>query len=83
MHTQYVFYVHSFIHLTGLQGELNAAQRDDEYVRKKLKLLEDEKNNLRQRYDEWEDEFKKKYGVCVCGFLKFMNKKQAMKEIFN
>uniref|UniRef100_A0A1A9ZC76 Uncharacterized protein n=1 Tax=Glossina pallidipes TaxID=7398 RepID=A0A1A9ZC76_GLOPL len=44
-----------------LQGELNAAQRDDEYVRKKLKLLEDEKNNLRHRYDEWEDEFKKKY----------------------
>lgn len=44
-----------------LQGELNAAQRDDEYVRKKLKLLEDEKDNLRHRYDEWEDEFKKKY----------------------
>lgn len=47
----------------GLQGELTAAHKDDEYVRKKLKLLEDEKTNLRHRYSENEDELKKKYGM--------------------
>ncbi|XP_073816029.1 uncharacterized protein isoform X2 [Musca autumnalis] len=44
-----------------LQGELNAAQRDDEYVRQKLKVLEDEKTNLRHRFHECEDELKAKY----------------------
>lgn len=46
----------------GLQAELSATQTDDEYVRKKLKLVEDEKDDLRHRYNEWEDEFKRKYG---------------------
>uniref|UniRef100_A0A1I8MJ69 Uncharacterized protein n=1 Tax=Musca domestica TaxID=7370 RepID=A0A1I8MJ69_MUSDO len=44
-----------------LQGELNAAQRDDEYVRQKLKVLEDEKTNLRHRFHDCEDELKAKY----------------------
>lgn len=48
--------------LKGLQGELCAAQKDDEYVRKKLKLLEEEKTVLRKRYDDNEDELKRKYG---------------------
>lgn len=47
---------------TGLQAELCATQIDDNYVRKKLKLVEDEKDDLRQRYNEWEDEYKRKYG---------------------
>lgn len=46
----------------GLQGELVAAQKDDEYVRKKLKLLEDEKIHLRHKYSDDEDEFRRKYG---------------------
>lgn len=46
----------------GLQGELTAAHKDDEYVRKKLKLLEDEKTSLRHRFSENEDELKRKYG---------------------
>ncbi|XP_018798750.1 PREDICTED: uncharacterized protein LOC108975007 isoform X2 [Bactrocera latifrons] len=44
-----------------LQGELRAAQKDDDFVRKRLKLLEDEKTNLRHKYSENEDEFRKKY----------------------
>lgn len=39
-----------------------AAQKDDEYVRKKLKLLEDEKIHLRHKYSDDEDEFRRKYG---------------------
>jgi len=46
----------------GLQGELSAAHKDDEYVRKKLKLLEDEKVILRHKYSENQDEFQNKYG---------------------
>lgn len=46
----------------GLQGELVAAQKDDEYVRKKLKVLEDEKIHLRHKYNDDEDEFRRKYG---------------------
>ncbi|XP_050329212.1 uncharacterized protein LOC126758845 isoform X1 [Bactrocera neohumeralis] len=44
-----------------LQGELRAAQKDDDFVRKRLKLLEDEKTSLRHKYSENEDEFRKKY----------------------
>lgn len=50
----------------GLQGELVAAQKDDEYVRKKLKLLEDEKIHLRHKYSDDEDEFRRKYGEYGC-----------------
>jgi len=41
---------------------LSAAHKDDEYVRKKLKLLEDEKVILRHKYSENQDEFQNKYG---------------------
>ncbi|XP_017023670.1 uncharacterized protein [Drosophila kikkawai] len=44
-----------------LQGELGAAHKDDEYVRKKLHLLEDEKVHLRHKYSEDQDEFQRKY----------------------
>ncbi|XP_004523193.1 uncharacterized protein LOC101451919 isoform X1 [Ceratitis capitata] len=44
-----------------LQGELRAAQKDDDFVRKRLKLIEDEKTTLRHKYSENEDEFRKKY----------------------
>ncbi|XP_036324823.1 uncharacterized protein LOC118738040 isoform X2 [Rhagoletis pomonella] len=44
-----------------LQGELKAAQMDDDFVRKRLKLLEDEKTSLRHKYSENEDEFRRKY----------------------
>uniref|UniRef100_A0A0A1WU21 Myosin-2 heavy chain n=1 Tax=Zeugodacus cucurbitae TaxID=28588 RepID=A0A0A1WU21_ZEUCU len=44
-----------------LQGELRAAQKDDDFVRKRLKLLEDEKTSLRHKYSENEDEFRRKY----------------------
>ncbi|XP_033239996.1 uncharacterized protein [Drosophila pseudoobscura] len=44
-----------------LQGELSAAHTDDEYVRKKLKFLEDEKVHLRHKYSEDQDEYRLKY----------------------
>ncbi|XP_054725546.1 uncharacterized protein LOC129235627 isoform X2 [Anastrepha obliqua] len=44
-----------------LQSELKAAQKDDDFVRKRLKLLEDEKVSLRHKYSENEDEFRRKY----------------------
>lgn len=63
-----------FLLHTGLQAELSATQIDDEYVRKKLKLVEDEKDDLRQRYNEWEDDFKRKHGIvkpkcCLLNFI--------------
>jgi len=46
----------------GLEGELVAAHKDDEFVKKKLKLLEDEKTVLRHKISENEDDYKRKYG---------------------
>lgn len=57
------------VFFAGLQAELSATQTDDEYVRKKLKLVEDEKDNLRHRYNEWEDEHKRKYGKYITEFV--------------
>lgn len=51
-----------FVDSLGLQGELRAAHKDDECVRKRLKILEDEKVSLRHRYFENEDELNQKYG---------------------
>lgn len=45
-----------------LQAELSAAHKDDEFVRKKLKIIEEEKTNLRHQYCDNEDELKRKYG---------------------
>ncbi|XP_067618623.1 uncharacterized protein [Eurosta solidaginis] len=44
-----------------LQSELEAAHTDDDFVRKRLKLLEEEKTSLRHKYSENEDEFRRKY----------------------
>ncbi|XP_055905108.1 putative leucine-rich repeat-containing protein DDB_G0290503 isoform X2 [Eupeodes corollae] len=44
-----------------LQGELGAAHKEDEFVRKKLKLLEDEKTTLRQKSFETEEDLQRKY----------------------
>ncbi|XP_055855477.1 inner centromere protein A isoform X2 [Episyrphus balteatus] len=44
-----------------LQGELGAAHKEDEFVRRKLKLLEDEKTTLRQKSFETEEDLQRKY----------------------
>ncbi|KAL5292548.1 hypothetical protein ACFFRR_011380 [Megaselia abdita] len=44
-----------------LQGELEAAHKEDEGVRKRLKILEDEKNKIRQKHFEDEESYSKKY----------------------
>lgn len=48
----------------GLQAELEAAHKEDEGVRKRLKILEDEKNEIRQKHFEDEESYSKKYGEC-------------------
>lgn len=55
----------------GLQGELEAAHIEDEGVRKRLKILEDEKDRIRQKHFEDEESYSKKYGE----FLQFLDSK--------
>lgn len=46
----------------GLHAELEAAHKEDESVRQRLKILEDEKIKIRQKHFEDEESYSKKYG---------------------
>lgn len=46
----------------GLQAELEAAHKEDEGVRKRLKILEEEKIQIRQKHFEDEESYSKRYG---------------------
>lgn len=48
---------------TGLQAELQAAQKESEYVRQKLKQLEGELNDFRTKNDNLNEELEKKTGT--------------------
>ncbi|KAH8384048.1 hypothetical protein KR009_011839 [Drosophila setifemur] len=66
-----------------LQGELGAAHKDDEYVRKKLKLLEDEKVHLRHKYSEDQDEFQLKYDELEAQYNELTEKYKQTQALAN
>ncbi|EDW43144.1 GM26405 [Drosophila sechellia] len=64
-----------------LQSELSAAHKDDEYVRKKLKLLEDEKVILRHKYSENQDEFQNKYDELEAQYNELTEKYKVTQDL--